>query len=258
MTIALLRSMRTSYLSWIPVLLLTGCGMTTRNEAATTGTTTASTPSSGASGRAAVAMTMKTHARLGKVLRDALVRGDLATAKDRASELAHLRFEPESTDWNQHAEVMNAAAATVVQARGVAAMARSIAALAAACGDCHAAHEGPSPGTSSPGEPDAGVAAAMLRHEWAVTRLWDGLATPSDEAWAAGAEVLADPALAPELLTPGKTPVPRVGALAEAIHMHGLAAKNATSVAARRDVYAQTLASCVDCHNWLGGGPESH
>lgn len=231
--------------------------MTTRNEAATTRTTTASATSSGVSGRAATAATMKTHARLGKVLRDAIVRGDLATARDRASELAHLRFEPGNADWNQRTEVMNAAAATVAQARGVVAAARSIAALAAACGDCHAAHDGPSPEMSSPNEPDAGVVPAMLRHEWAVTRLWDGLVTPSDEAWAAGAEVLADAALAPELLTPGKTPVPRVGALADAVRTHGLEAKKATSVAARRDIYAQTLASCADCHTWLGGGPES-
>jgi hypothetical protein len=198
---------------------------------------------------------MKVHAELGHALRDAAVRGDLDAVKTDASQLAHLRFEPTNPTWNQKAEVMNAAAATIVQSLDLGAAVRTIAALAAACGDCHAALEGPSSSRPIPVAADGGARSAMLRHQWAATQLWDGLATPSDAAWTDGATMLADPALAPELLTPCKTPVPKVGELIDGLRALGQRAQKATTIDARRAAYAETLSRCAGCHSWLGGGP---
>jgi hypothetical protein len=95
----------------------------------------------------------------------------------------------------------------------------------------------------------------MRRHQWAAERLWDGLVVPSDEAWKWGATSLSEAPLAPEQLTPGKSPVPKVGELAQAVHAIARQATEVERVDVRADLYGDVLATCAECHQWLGGGP---
>jgi len=62
--------------------------------------------------------------------------------------------------------------------------------------------------------------------------------------------------LSPEALTPGKTPVPRVGALEQSVHDLGRQAQATGRVAARALLFGDVLATCGECHQWLGGGPD--
>jgi hypothetical protein len=98
---------------------------------------------------------------------------------------------------------------------------------------------------------------AMQRHRWAAARLWEGLVVPSDEAWKAGALALSDAPLSPELLTPGKSPVPKVGELELSVHDLGRRAQTLVGADARAELYGQALATCSACHQWLGGGPRT-
>jgi hypothetical protein len=106
-----------------------------------------------------------------------------------------------------------------------------------------------------PGAPAAGVRATMQRHQWAAQQLWEGLVVPSDDAWSAGALVMSEAPLEPEELSPGHSSAPRVGELALAVHDLGAKAGVSDRVSVRADLYGQMLASCADCHKWLGGGP---
>ncbi len=86
-------------------------------------------------------------------------------------------------------------------------------------------------------------------------QLRDGLIIPSDDAWRAGAHVLSGSPLAPEVLTPGQTPVPEIGALTQSVHDLGRRAETLEQVDARVELYGEALATCAECHQWLGGGP---
>ena len=199
---------------------------------------------------------MRDHDLHGAAMRNAVARADLEAARREATTLAELRLaggiEP---PWRRQLDAMNAAAARVAAAKDVPEMSRNVAAVARTCGDCHATLGGPVLPVGEPPEPGSGVAARMMRHQWAAARLWDGLVAPSQEAWRAGARVLADAPLEPETLTPGKSPAPAIGTLARSVHDLGQKAKVVTSGVDRAAVYGELLATCSACHLRLGGGP---
>ena len=76
--------------------------------------------------------------------------------------------------------------------------------MAAACGTCHAALKQKIEWKPASEGPEAsGSSAHMAKHLEAATLLWQGLAGPSDESWAAGLEVLSADPLVPEQLAVG-------------------------------------------------------
>ncbi len=199
---------------------------------------------------------MRDHDVHGAKLRDAVARADLDAAHREARALAELRPEGDLVPtWRDRLDAMNAAAARVAGARDVAGASNGLAALARTCGDCHATLGGPVDTTGEPPPEGADVALRMKRHDWAATRLWEGLVVPSDRAWRAGARVLQDAPLKPETLTPGKTPVIAVDALAESVHALGRKASVVASPTDRGAVYGELMATCGSCHELLAGGP---
>jgi mono/diheme cytochrome c family protein len=200
---------------------------------------------------------MQDHERHGVALRDAVERGDLADARREAKVLADLRLAAgDDPEWRREVEALNAAARAESTATDVDAASRGLSTVARACGDCHRSL-GPVAIVGDLVADDGGVIPLMKRHEWAATKLWVGLVVPSDNAWQVGAAMLAEAPVAPELLTPGKSPAPRVVALARAVHDLALRASRAQSTEDRVHVYADLVATCSGCHQWLGGGPES-
>lgn len=199
---------------------------------------------------------MHDHDVHGAAMRDAVARGDLDAARREAKVLAELRIDGgvEPT-WRKNLDAMNTAAARVAEARDLPAASRGLSAVARTCGGCHATLGGPGPIVGEPPGEGSGVGPRMKRHQWAAARLWDGLVVPSDDAWRAGARVLADAPLEPELLTPGKTPVPKVGTLARSVHELAHKASEAESAVDRGKVYGELMSTCSACHEWLGGGP---
>jgi hypothetical protein len=93
------------------------------------------------------------------------------------------------------------------------------------------------------------VAAARTMHApalfiAALVLPWDGLVVPSDDAWIAGARVLSEEPLSPELLTPGRSPVPRVGALEQSVHDLGRQAQTTRSADGRAQLYGEIAKTC--------------
>lgn len=199
---------------------------------------------------------MREHDVHGAALRDAIARADLAAARREAKFLADLRLgggiEP---TWRRKLDAMNAAAAQVADARDLAGASRDLGAVAQTCGDCHATLGGPSVVVGEPPAEGSGVAFRMKRHQWAATRLWDGLVVPSDDAWKAGAHVLADAPLEPEVMTPGRSPVPAIGSLVVSVRELARKASAAETAVDRSAVYGELMATCAGCHERVGGGP---
>ncbi len=236
-------------------LVATGCRTNLPDETGNAGSAYGRSPS-----RRAPTITerMKDHERLGAVLRDAAVRGDLDAARATAASLAQIRVdEALDTEWNRSLAAMTAAAVAVRDSSDIDVATRRIAELARTCGDCHATSGRPPARPDAPLslEVDSGVRGQMRSHVIGASRLWDGLVGPSDEAWKEGALRLADRSLRPEVLTPGRTPVPAVGELVESLRRIGERAESAPTVDARVDLYAEALATCATCHRWFNGGP---
>lgn len=199
---------------------------------------------------------MRDHELRGAALRDAVARADLVAVRREAQFLAEMRLaggvEP---TWRRKLDAMNEAAARVGKARDLTEASRELPAVAQACGDCHAMLGGPKPVVGEPPAAASGVAARMQRHQWAAARLWDGLVVPSDDAWRAGAGVLADAPLEPEVVTPGKSPVPEIGALAASVHELGRKAGSAQTVQARGVIYGELIGTCASCHQRVRASP---
>ena len=234
-----------------------GCGAAWSEVRATTeeGSSAAADEQMSAHKRPTIEERMKDHDKRGEALRDDAARGDLGAVKRDASALARLRFDGAlDAAWNEKIDAMNAVAASVADSPDLATAVQGIATLAKACGDCHSTRGGPSPMTREPGVAGSGARPTMVRHAWAATELWDGLVVPSNEAWTRGARELSEPSLAPELLTPGKSPVPRVEELIEAVRALARQAEKVREVDERATVYGEVLGTCAECHAWLGGG----
>lgn len=205
---------------------------------------------------ATVQARMKDHEKHGLAIRDAVARGDLDGAKREAAGLALLPIEgPIDPAWKQKLDAMDVAAARVVNAVNLTEAAHDLGPLAKTCGDCHTMLGRSWPAVPAPTGQASGARPFMVRHEWAASRMWDGLAIPSDDAWKAGAQALAEEPLPAEALTPGKTPVPRVGELEQLVHDLGRKAEATDEVDGRMKLYGETMATCAECHTWLRGGP---
>lgn len=199
-----------------------------------------------------VAGQMRDHDAHGAALREAVARADLGAARREAQALADYRLPGSvGTAWRKSLDAMNSAAASVTKAKDLDEASRRLSAVAVTCGDCHATLGGPTPIVGEPPGEGSGVGAHMKRHQWAASRLWDGLVLPSDDAWRAGARVLAGAALEPERLTPGRSPVPAIGAMAAAVHDLGRAASVTAAPVDRAAAFAELMTTCAACHERL-------
>jgi mono/diheme cytochrome c family protein len=173
-------------------------------------------------------------------IQTALIVGDLNGARWPARWLAESADFPEGGDvW---VDELRRSARAVAEASSVDQAADAAGRMAAACADCHATLGGPRFG-SGPGVEEGGtVASHMVRHLWAMDRMWEGLIGGSDEAWDRGARVLADQE--PEVRVPGG---PATAALARSLHREASSAMEA--VPERRPAaYASLVKTCAACH----------
>jgi hypothetical protein len=205
---------------------------------------------------ATIRASMQGHDKHGDAMRDAMVRGDLDGAKGEAKLLAEMRLTGPVSGLFQHLlDSMKDAAARASGANDLKEATHDVGVLGKTCGDCHSVFGRPGMIVGQPAAPASGVRASMQRHQWAAEQLWEGLVVPSDDAWSAGALALEDASLTPESLTPGKSPVPRVGELTRTVHDLGRQAADVERADTRADLYGQMLGTCAECHKWLGGGP---
>ncbi len=103
------------------------------------------------------------------------------------------------------------------------------------------------------GEPPAqgsGNPPHMQRHQWAIDMMWQGLITPSDEAWVKGAEVMAEAPLSPAEISLKQTVTKAIAKLADDAHAAAGAARTVAKEG-RGQAFGELLLSCSTCHRAL-------
>lgn len=226
-------------------LLLAGCAgcRENRDRAPTTSPTIGSSPM-----RPLGPAVMMRHEVLSISVREAIVRGDLGSARRNAVELGAVTVGG-SPELLERSKDLSAAADAIAQAPDLAAAARATGAMVRTCGDCHARLTGPTRLEVAPPPPlEGGRRVRMRRHNWAMNRLWDGLVANSEEPWRAGAEVLADAKLPPGDLVPRANRAPEVEQIAASVSVLGQRALAASDTNVRSEIYGELLTTCADCH----------
>ena len=188
---------------------------------------------------------MRSHYRQVEEIQGALVAGQLDATRDATRWLSTHEGREYPAEAAPALETMRNEARTMLRQRDILLMSRTLGRMGVACGDCHVAL-----GTQvafsdeEPPRTSANPEAQMLRHAWAMDRLWKGLAGPSEAAWKAGAGAL-------------MTMPVDFGANEEAnrlsARVHELAgiAQVSTTPRERSDTYGDLLETCALCHGAL-------
>jgi hypothetical protein len=192
---------------------------------------------------------MQHHFALATAVHDAVIRGDLQTARAQARALADA---PAPADLPASAgpflERMQNAARRGAGSTTLQEIAWSASAMLGACGGCHRAVGTMPAVASAPVRNVGGTVGHMVAHKAAVDQLVEGLIIPSTTAWNAGADALrtaplrrkelpADPKLTKEILA-GEG---QIHALAER-------ARQATEPHVRVELYGEIIQNCSSCH----------
>lgn len=199
-----------------------------------------------------IAAFMRDHFVITAWARDAVAEGDLAALREPLRELAEYKYPGVIPGaWMQYLSRLQTAAKLTAEAKQLPAAAAGVATMARLCGECHIQHrvelsvsfrtpsEHPEPETES-------LSTRMYRHQWASTRLWEGLTAPSDEAWAAGAKALAEiPAAAP---TSKQGLSPQALGWLKQVQELGAEAAQANTLDEKATSYGRLLSMCSECH----------
>jgi len=182
-------------------------------------------------------------------VRDALIVGNLELAKWNASFLAQREPDPAVASWSAYVDRLRENAAKVAETATLEAAALASTELVLECGRCHAAN-GVTPRFPATDERVAasGTRPHMLRHQWAVQQMWDGLIGPSEERWKAGVGELAEAPLGQDEVFSNATAAASIVKRAEDVHALGAEGGKVTSWPDRAAVYGRLLATCAGCH----------
>ena len=206
--------------------------------------------SAGGTASSPAALPMQQHWAAGNALQHAMVRGDLTAARRAAASIAEVEELPGlSWDAETYLARMRAEALLVQSARTFQAAAVSTGRMAAACGACHArGGVGPHPGSSlsEPTVSEDDDDYHMIRHGWAMDRMWEGLVVPSEDRWEAGVHVLGDHPLSAVGVSP------EVALMAARVHEMARQAMADETPEARADRFGRILMDCAGCHAELG------
>ncbi len=191
---------------------------------------------------------MRAHFMTGREIRDAIVRGDVDTARARLTQIAR-NPGPENppASWRPRLAALQAASREAASQETLPGMASAFAQVATRCAECHTATDAVVRFESIPA-PTGSVPAQMARHRWAAERMWEGLVAPSPERFQEGATVLSDAPLHPAELVVGRAPPEQVVALAERVRGLAGEAEHAGGQGARAAIYGQLLSTCAACH----------
>ncbi len=248
-----------TYRAYAAMFALVASGCSSKHEAApASGSSTTATPRDDAAVPAdaeTVKQHMRGHFAAISELQRAIARGHLEEAKEQARLIADHTEPAHDAVWTPFLEDMSRAAREVIDAPDLPGAAVVASRLARACSACHdktaavivfAWEEAP------PATPD--LATQMKRHQWAATRLWEGLVGPSDDVWHEGAKVLASTTLDTMAASRG---VSRGDVPALAAHVRELAKRAMTTddLDARAKLYGELLSTCAGCHALVRPAP---
>jgi cytochrome c553 len=198
--------------------------------------------------RAALGAYMPEHFQIVTWARDSVINGELELMREPLLALAAHEYDDVTSDaWLIGIGRLQRIATVAADARTLAQASDAVAAMANECGRCHR-EMAPEPVLDTlqalpeqpPGET---LGDRMLRHGWALDRMWEGMVLPSERAWMLGANALAH--------APERTPAlpPQAQRDLEALKRLGADAADAPSWEARTEVYGKLLAACASCHS---------
>lgn len=196
------------------------------------------------------------HKNLSKTvdIQTGVIHGDLGKAQAAAEWLLSRRDQISfPAGGNEYRDEMLGYASRISTATELKVVAAQTGRLAAACGSCHEATGGGPKFVVGTGSPTGdSQESQMIRHLWAADRMWEGLVGPSDEAWMAGAEAMAEsqPDLATELRTSGS--IQQAEELLGEVNNLAQEALTVSDLDGRADVYGRMLDTCHGCHTASG------
>ena len=180
---------------------------------------------------------MQAHDELAVKAREAVIAGDLVTAKavgallEQPTMLSGL--EGRQADLYQDVVVL---AARLEVAGSLEEAVRVVGELPVACGRCHAEASVEAPRTIAPNQ----TATEMERHAWATAELWDALLFPDIARFETAAGTLIPPPLLPTGLDPG---------LELSVHTAVEKLVMADDHRDRAIAYGALLGACASCHD---------
>lgn len=199
---------------------------------------------------------MVDHYLIATLSRDAVIAGDLEALRGPLRSFAEYDYADIAPGgWMPWIAQVQEVAGLTADAETLELAALGVATMARTCSACHTA-QGRGPrlvalGVQHPPPRSNTTVLRMGEHMWAAERLWEGLIAPSEEAWKAGAAMLAKiPTDAPS------SSEPRSAAFESALLANralGQQALEAESAADRANVYGRLLAGCSGCHAQVVG-----
>ena len=202
---------------------------------------------------------MRQHFGTVMAVHEAVIRGDVAAARDQARALVD-RPDPPGLPAAAapYLATMRAAAAGLATVDELENAASATASMLGLCGDCHRAI-GILPATGPPQTSAVGGAVGhMLAHKRAVDLMVEGLTMPSASAWRQGAEALGSAPLRREALPRDAKLTKEILDAEQWVHELAGRASQATDVRTRIYVYSELIESCGTCHGLHGNvwGPK--
>ncbi len=238
-------------LVWLAVVAAVGCGESKSGEQPRS----APKPQAQAEPETYdVAEHMKDHFARVAAIKEALILNKVDEAHGPATWLAeHTAPEHMPAGWLPHVADFQLVASELAEETDLRRATAAAAELARACGACHAAlHAKPTFQVPPVPAAEGDHKVYMQRHKWAADRLWEGLVTPSADAWNTGAATLADsPVHFADLSSYGDR-APKIVELGK--HVHELAGRAAAAAEpeAQAAVMGEFLATCATCHTLVG------
>ena len=218
---------------------------------------------------------MKDHAALSVAARNALILGDLPSARHAMRKLAFfMEHVPAPAQGKEYARITQELALEARDAADLEQACMAFGRLSYACGQCHHALDRGPPMKLDPAPAGEDVRQHMRRHAWAVERMWEALLSDSTLAFQDAAESLAEAPLHGPNKPDRESPE---GATRLAYEVHDLAFAAAVEGKVREEeyvprrgestedsptsrgqaeIYGRLLHACSRCHGLLGVTPE--
>mgnify|MGYP000971205275 CR=1 FL=1 len=191
---------------------------------------------------------MRAHFEQTMAVHDAIVRGDLQTARTQAAILAERSpLVPMPVGAEAFHGAFTRTARQAATAATLAQAAQATASVLGLCGQCHRAMRVTAdvPRDGAPATAD-GPGGHMQVHHEAATALIEGLVAPSESRWASGVRLFATPRV-DEAQVPARMRRTMRDAEAALATLAGRATQ-AQRTRDRTDVYGRMLATCGECH----------